>query len=253
MISRDHDRIEELLAVKVLDALDGEDVATLTSEMAEHGPDCPECRRLEAELNETAAMLALALDPQPVDASIADAILAETVALPEAEEPTADVAFQRDEVTERRARRGRGQGRGRGPRWAALVAAAAALVLVVGGAVVLVPDRSQSVTANWAQRVVQFEGKSGELAMAYSPGENGAVFWGQGLADPGAGKTLEIWKFEGKTPISSGCVTPVNGRVAAFEPVDLSSANLMAVTVESAACPAAPTSAPILTAPLSVA
>jgi Anti-sigma-K factor rskA len=249
MISRDHDRIEELLAVKVLDALDGDDVATLTSEMAEHGPDCPECRRLEAELNETAAMFAFALDPRPVDASIADAILAEAVALPEAEEPTADVRFQRDEVAERRPRRGRGQGR----RWTALVAAAAALVLVAGGAVVLAPDRSQSVTANWAQRVVQFEGKSGELAMAYSPGANGAVFWGQRLPDPGPGKTLEIWKFEGKTPISSGCVTPVDGRVAAFEPVDLSAAELMAVTVESADCPAAPTSAPILTAPLSVA
>jgi anti-sigma-K factor RskA len=243
MISRDHDRIEELLAIKALDALDGDDVATLTSEMAGHGPDCPECRRLEAELNETAAMLAFALDPQPVDATIADAILAETVALPEAEEATSDVPVHRDEVAERRARPGRG--------WAAaLVAAAAALVLVVGGAVVLVPDRSQSVTANWAQSVVQFEGKSGELAMAYSPGESGAVFWGQGLPDPGAGKTLEIWRFEGKTPISSGCLTPVNGRVAAFEPVDVSSAQLMAVTVESAGCPTAPTTQPILTAPL---
>jgi hypothetical protein len=250
MNARDHDRIEELLAVRVLDALDGCDVAALVSEMAEHGPDCEECRRLETELNETAAMLGFSLDPQPVDPSMVDRILAEPLSVPEAPEaPTTEAPIDRagrDEVAERRRRR-----RGRG--WAALVAAAVALVVVVGGLVVVAPERTQPVSTNWAQTVVQFEGTSGELAMAYSPDQAGAVFWGQDLPDPGPGKTLEIWKFEGKTPISGGCVSPVDGRVAAFEPVDLSSAQLMAVTVESTECPAAPTSEPILTARLTVA
>jgi hypothetical protein len=250
MNARDHDRIEELLAVRVLDALDGGDVAALDSEMDEHGPDCAECRRLEIELNETAAMLGFALDPQPVDPSMVDRILAETLTVPDATEaPTTEAPADRagrDEVAERRRRRG-----GRG--WTALVAAAIALVVIVGGFVVVAPERTQPVSTNWAQTVVQFQGTSGELAMAYSPDQAGAVFWGQGLPDPGAGKTLEIWKFEGKTPISGGCVSPVDGRVATFEPIDLSSAQLMAVTVETTDCPSAPTSQPILTAPLTVA
>ena len=251
MMARDHDRIEELLAVRVLDALDGDDVAVLAGEMSEHGQDCAECRRLEAEMNETAAMLAFALDPHPVDPSMPERILSDAITVPEAQVPAAegvatDRAAARDQLAERRSRR-----RGRG--WTALVAAAVAAVLVVGGTVLLRPGRTESVTTNWAQTVVRFQGQSGELAMAYAPGETGAVFWGRDLPDPGPGKTLEIWMFQGNTPISSGCVTPADGRVAAFEPVDLSSAQLMAVTVESVQCPAAPTSQPILTAPLTVA
>jgi anti-sigma-K factor RskA len=249
MIAREHDRIEELLAVRVLDALDGDDLGTLVAEMAEHGPNCVECRRMETELNETAAMLAFALDPDPVDPSMAERILSEAIAVPEAQGPApsvaADRAAGRDVLAERRSRR-----RGRGT---ALVAAAVAAVIVVGGLVFIRPGRTESVTTNWAQTVVPFQGTSGELAMAYTPHETGAVFWGQGLPDPGPGKTLEIWMFEGDTPISSGCVTPSDGRVAAYEPVDLGSAQLMAVTVESTKCPSAPTSEPILTAPLTVA
>jgi len=251
MMARDHDRIEELLAVRVLDALDGDDVAALAGEMSEHEPDCAECRRLEAELNEVAAMLAFALDPQPVDPSMPERILSEAMTVPEAQvasadDVAADRSAARDQLAERRTHR-----RGRG--WTALVAAAVAAALVVGGTVFLLPRRTESVTTNWAQTVVRFRGQNGELAMAYEPGETGAVFWGRGLPDPGPGKTLEIWMFRGDTPISSGCVTTTDGRVAAFEPVDLSSAELMAVTVESAKCPSAPTSQPILTAPLTLA
>ena len=38
-----------------------------------------------------------------------------------------------------------------------------------------------------SQRIVTFEGRrDGTLAMAYTPGEPGAVFWGSDLPDPGA-------------------------------------------------------------------
>ena len=49
MSPRDHTRIDELLAVRALDALDGPDVEELERLLADHG-DCAECRRLEAEL-----------------------------------------------------------------------------------------------------------------------------------------------------------------------------------------------------------
>jgi anti-sigma-K factor RskA len=236
MIERDHTRIEELLAVRALGALDGPDEAELERLLAEHG-DCAECRRLEAEFAETAAMLAASLDPVPVDPAIADRILAG-----EADERVAAPDALGDELA---GRRGRRAGRGRG-RW--LVAAAAVLVLVVAGVVVTRP--SQGTVTNWAQTVLQFEGDAGELSMAYDPGTPGLALWGSDLPDPGPGHTLELWRFEGETPISNGCVDPIDGNVGAFVDADVSQAQLMAVTVEADDCPSAPTTAPILTAPL---
>ena len=72
----DHGRIEELLAVRALSGLDGDDVRDLENELRAHGPDCQECRRLEREFDETAAMIAFSLDPEPVDPGLADRILA---------------------------------------------------------------------------------------------------------------------------------------------------------------------------------
>ena len=71
----DHALIDELLAIRALDGLDEDDAALLERELAAHG-DCDECRRLEVEHAEVAGMLALALDPRPVDENMADRILA---------------------------------------------------------------------------------------------------------------------------------------------------------------------------------
>jgi hypothetical protein len=57
--------------------------------------------------------------------------------------------------------------------------------------------------------------------------------------------------FEDGEPISGGCLAPTDGSVAAFVDADPSSAQLMAVTVESADCPGAPTTDPVFTAELS--
>ena len=72
----DHALIDELLAIRALDGLDEDDAAVLERELAGHG-DCEECRRLEAEHAEVAGMLALSLDPRPVEEDMADRILAE--------------------------------------------------------------------------------------------------------------------------------------------------------------------------------
>jgi Anti-sigma-K factor rskA len=135
--------------------------------------------------------------------------------------------------------------------WTALVAVAAAFVLVVGG-VVLTTDRTQPVAGtNWAQEVVHFDGAAGgTLAMAFVPGTPGAAFWGNDLPDPGEGMTYEIWMIDDGTPIPGGCVTPVDGRIAVFVNADVGTTEQMAVTVEPTDCPATPTSAPVLTAPL---
>ncbi len=248
MMQRDHDRIEELLAVRALGGLDGEDQAALEGELEAHGPDCAECRRLERELDEVAGALALALDPVPVDAAMADAILRQGRGAAEADELTA----RRD--ARRRPTR----------TMTAIAGVAAAVVAIVVTLTVVQPGALPVTRANLAQRVVHFgpvgllgapdepsnEFDDANLAMAYSPGEPGAVFWGSDLPAPGPDEAYEIWMIEGDTPTSGGCVTPTEGRLALHVDAEIGATELMAVTVESTDCPSAPTTDPVLAAPL---
>ena len=161
-MTRDHAAIEELLAVRALDALDGDDVQALDRMLAEHG-DCEECRALQAAYADTAAMLAASLDPVDVDPAMADRIVA----------------------TSGRATGGPGGDARRGGRgWMAIVAVAAVLVLVVGSLAVL-RDRGPDASVNWAQRVVAFDGTSGEFTMAYVPGRERGRVLGRGAAAAG--------------------------------------------------------------------
>jgi hypothetical protein len=228
MSDRDHSVIEELLAVRALGGLDANDDITLQRLMAEHGPDCETCRRLMDGFDETAGLLGFALDPVPVDPRIADRILAQPRPTP-----------ARDAPTQRPVRR-----------WPALVAVAAALVLVLASIAVFRPRTQTIAGASFAQQVIRFEGGTGEVAMAYSPGEPGALIVGSDLPAPGADRVYEIWAITETTPVSAGCVSPTDGRLATFTDLDVSTSDLMAITVESSSCPSAPTTQPIYTATL---
>jgi hypothetical protein len=236
-MTRDHALIDELLAIRSLDGLDGDDVALLEREFAAHG-DCDECRRLEVEHAEVAGMLALALDPRPVDEGMADRILAPEQVKEQRKErgPDRSAAAPTDEFSARRdVRVGR---------WQAAFGIAAAVALVL--AFVLATRPSVNVPGT----IVAFEGAPGELAMAYTPGERGALVWGAGLPDPGGDKLYELWMIEDGKPVRGACLAPTEGAVATYLDADLSSAELMAVTVESTDCPTAPTTDPIFTAEL---
>jgi Anti-sigma-K factor rskA len=233
---RDHSLIDELLAIQALDGLDGDDEATLDRELAAHRP-CEECDRLQVEHAEVAGRLAFALDPLPVPAGMVDRILAE----PQRGEAAQQDAVARDEVARDEVGRRRDA---RLRRWQGATGVAAAIALLL--AIVLV-TRGPAVP----DRFVPFQGASGELAMAYTPGEPGVYVWGDGLPDPGPGKVYELWKFQGGTPIRGACLTPADGSLATFVDTDLGSSESMAVTVESEACPDAPTTEPVYTAQLS--
>ena len=238
MSARDHTQIEELLAVRALGGLEPDELAELDVAMATHGPDCAECRRLQVGFEETAAMLAFSLEPTEVPDDAADRLLdvARADALPHAPAATDELAVRRTQP-------------GRGRAWRAVVGIAAAFALVVLGVALIRTPGPQDVSSNWAQTVVAFEGE-GELAMAYAPGTSGVVLWGEGLPDPGPGNVYELWMIDDDVPISGGCLTPVDGRLAAFVDADVGAAELMAMTVESEACPGAPTSEPVQVATL---
>ncbi|HZB78943.1 MAG TPA: hypothetical protein VE522_03740, partial [Actinomycetota bacterium] len=93
-MTREHALIEELMAIRALDGLDDDDATRLEREVAAHG-DCDECRRLQAEYSEVAGMLALALEPRPVDEDMVDRILAETRRPSAAAAPVDEVSARR--------------------------------------------------------------------------------------------------------------------------------------------------------------
>jgi anti-sigma-K factor RskA len=227
---RDHSTIEELLAAAALGGLDDDDVELLARERATHG-DCEECRRLEDGFAETAGRLAFTLDPETVDPASADRILAA--------EGSGDAAGP-FETTERLGRR-----------WMIAVALAAALAVIVVAASTLRPGTTAIVDASPSQQIIRFDGTGeGTLTMAYTPGHPGAVFWGSDMPDPGAGQVYEIWMIQDGDATSGGCVQPQDGSVALSVDADIGASELMAVTVEDAACPTAPTSGPVLSAEL---
>jgi hypothetical protein len=236
--ARDHTPIEELLAVQALGGLDDAEEQDLRRALVAHG-DCEDCRRLEVEFTDVVGRLGLSLDPVPVDRGMADRIVASS------DPPRIEEAAAATDLGDRRGRRGR--------RWVAAVAIAVAFAVLVGGYAVLTKDRTTQVTLASQPQVVHFTptpGTQGRLAMAFTPGQPGVLFWGEDLADPGTGKVYEVWMITNGTPVSGGCVRPTNGRIASFTDASLGDASEMAMTVESASCPGAPTTTPIMTAPL---
>lgn len=225
----DHARIEELLAARALGGLEPEDERALARERAAHGPACEECARLERAYAETAGLLALALEPVPVREGLEDEVVARALGRPAGPSP-GPRAFRRGGLV-------------RG-----LAALGAAAALVAAGWFLrglAAPGDGGGFT------VVRFEGAAGGvLAVAFRPGEPGAYLLGADLPAPPEGKRYELWLIRDGRPRPGGCFAPEGGTVQMPVEGDIGAAELLAVTVEPAACPAAPTAEPILTASL---
>jgi anti-sigma-K factor RskA len=229
---RDHQGIEELLSASVLGALEPEEQEALEQEMRSHGPRCPECMELRRDYGEVAGRLAFALEPVAVRPGLEDEIvrLARSGAA--------------SSVVQLPARHGASRV------WRGLVAVAAALVLFAGGW--LARDLSvgnNGTVALPSARVVSFQGTGGNLSVAFEPGTRGVYLLGSDLAPLPSGKVYEVWKIEGGTPVRGACIRPAaNGSFFRFLDTDISTTQVMAVTVEPATCSSAPTSEPFLTA-----
>jgi hypothetical protein len=231
---RDHERIEELLAARALGGLDPADEAVLDREMSDHGTDCEECRRIEVELEEVAGRLAFALDP----VALREGLEGEVVAVARRQRPEHAGEPARNVSPRARARWGR-----------SLVAVAASLVLFAAGwSVGTLSSGEDAVPAD--ARVVAFQGEgSGNLSVAYRPGEAGLYLLGSGLEAPPEGDVYEVWMFQDGTPVPATCFVPsADGSVFRFVDAGLGATDAMAVTVEPSSCPSAPSTTPILLA-----
>jgi hypothetical protein len=244
---RDHELIEELISVRALGGLDAEDEAVLASAMASHGEACAECLRLEREYGEVAGRLAFALDPETPRPRFEDRVVAAATREPTPEHKPAAAAP--------RAVAGRTAGR-TATTWRVppLMAVAAAVVLFVAGIGVGRFVTGDGSAVPEGARVVAFEGAAaGRLAVAYPPDGQGVYLLGSGLETLPDDQVYAVWMLEDGTPVPATCFTPTaDGSVFAFVDASLGASEAMAVTVEPSSCPSAPTTAPILTAPIAV-
>ena len=216
---REHGEIEELLALEAIGGLEPADGERLAELRAEHGPDCAECVALEAGFRDAAAGLGAALAP----ARLSDDLEERTVAAALAE-------------------------------W---LAAAAAIVLLAVGAIGGYLAAPRSSVAAFIQQpgvtLVPFEqsaGAAGTMTLAIGPDGTDAYVIGTGLPTPPEGQVYEMWTIAGDTPTSLGCVVPSDGHLAQQVEGAFSTADVAAVTVESASCPSAPTTDPVQIATL---
>ena len=87
-------------------------------------------------------------------------------------------------------------------RWQTAFGVAAAIALILAFVLVARSGDSQTVPTT----LVTFEGGSGEVAMAYTPGESGVFLWGNDLPDPGEGNVFELWLIEDGQPVRADCL-----------------------------------------------
>jgi len=225
---RSHDHIEELIAIRSIGGLDPGELAELEAEMREHGPDCSECRRLETEYEEVAGRLAFALEPVAVGEGF--------------REQTFELAFEARAMPVRDARTSRRFLR-------PLIGIAAAFALFAGGWLIGGAAGDPEVPANATVVALQGEPGSGIFTAAYQPGERGLYLLGSNLPALPEDQVYELWLFTGDTPASAVCGTPSeDGSLVEFVDTSLEGVGLMAITVESSACPDAPTTDPIFVA-----
>jgi hypothetical protein len=132
------------------------------------------------------------------------------------------------------------------------VAAAAAVVLFFAGWAARDLITGGGPSFDFANaRVVTFQGETGNLAVAYRPGQTGAFVFGSNLQAPPSDRVYEVWMFQDGTPVRGACFRPEpGGTLLTYLDANLETSQQMAVTVESPSCPSAPTTQPILTADL---
>ncbi|HEY7282159.1 MAG TPA: anti-sigma factor [Actinomycetota bacterium] len=266
MSTTEHERIEELLAVRALGGLEPNELVEFGRLRTEHGLDCEVCGPAELEFDEIAGRLGFALGPVAVPDGMEDALVARALDERPAERaPEAsadDLALRRAGPAERAPRRP-----GRLAR--ALTAAAAALVLLVGaflGGYAAGGGGSNGGTqqalagylAHPDTQVVRFTATNGgHLAVAYRAGRDRSYVFGADLKPVPAGKQYELWLFPpggGKPSRGPTFDAPAPGTAVVVPvPADPSQSVLMAVTVEKAGGVVQPTTEPVFTAPIQTA
>lgn len=254
-----------------LNALDEMEAA----QFGRHLEDCPTCRVESSGFAETAARLGAA-SAEPPPAALREAVLA-AVAVTRQLPPLTDRADRADPIADGIDRAdgaapgapdGRGAqiidlaGRRRGPsRW--LLSAAVAVAIALLGVTLFVLNRPaaddsaldlrQCVdTAADREQLPAAPGSAGQTTVTVSATCGGAVVSIQGVPQPQAGLTYQLWVISGDRARSVDTMTPDADGSMPETVADVHVGDTaLGVTVEPAGGSPAPTSAPVITVPLS--
>lgn len=239
-----HDEIEELVAADALSGLSELEGQRLRREMAEHGPDCPECARLLADYAGVAGELPLVAEPMALSPGAGSRLL-ERIHTDERTDGhrVGTLASRRDadRPPSDGVRVERGAARTR--RWLATAAVAAAVAVVAGAIGYVLAPRGGS-----AVRVATFATAPGRsLAVAYTPGSAEARIVGANVPPPPAGRVYELWyRPPGSTVMRpAGTFAPRSAGVVDAAVHVGASFDALAVSVEPRGGSPHPTTAPI--------
>jgi anti-sigma-K factor RskA len=229
---RDRAELEELLAVEALGGLEPDGRARLTQLLDDNSDAQAEIDQLREGFAETAAMLGTGLPPTELSADL--------------EQRTVSAAIGVATPVES-ARRWR----------PAIVAVAAAVVLIAVGALAgyfAAPRSDVEAFINQpGATFIPFEsspGGTGTMTLVVAADKQSAYVIGADVTAPPSGDVYELWTIHGKTPTSLGCLVPDDGLVSQKVAGDFAAADVAAMTVESSACPPAPTTDPVQVATL---
>lgn len=272
---RSHDRLEELIAADALDGLERDEALELERELAAHGPDCEECRRLLVDYAEVAGRMATALEPVPLSAAEEDRLMQALAAesgtgsgpvgpagasgAPPGDRPRRPVLTlhrggrvgpRGSQPAARRA----GSPSGPSRRLVAAVAVAAAVAVLAGAVGYALAPRGSPVQARFVAfvsqpgvRIAPFPNRGGQhLAVAFRPGGGDAWVLGTNLATPPDGRVYELWYQPAPNAAMrpAGTFVPGDGRVLAEARVSRSF-DALAVSVEPEGGSRQPTTAPV--------
>jgi anti-sigma-K factor RskA len=254
------DRDAHLLSgAYALDSVTGEEAAEVEAAMA----DSEELRGEVAELTDTAVLLGLSVKPEDPPPALRARLLdlieqvpqlpagqgGKEVAEPSRVAPAAEAVPAGDHVATRRTRR----------RPALLLAlAAVAVLLFAGGLLVeraIQPPPTQAENA-FARLTSAADVRSTQATVA--SGGTVTVYWSASLDESGvvlngvqkpAGKSLQMWRVTGSTPVSAGLYAPPPGQHYAVMKGALRPDERLAVTVEPPGGSTKPTTKPIVVLP----
>lgn len=213
--------LHHLAAPYALDALDEDE----TRAFEDFYPDCPTCTADVAEFRETTARLAASVATEP-PAAVRERVFAE---IANVRQIAPSVPAGVVDLAERKRRNL--------PRKRILAFAAAAVVAVAGFLAGLQiasveRDNPDELLLAGDARTTALVGDAGVATVVWSASQDRGVLVADGLAEPGEGKSYELWLIDSQGPNPTGLFKPDGGSVRVAVDLDGRSPAAWGITIE---------------------
>ena len=240
-----HEELRELISAYVLGAVPPEE----EERVREHLSACDECRAEADGYAEVAAVLPLAVEPEPLPEGFTERLMAR-LAMPEAPAPSASEtlvqrAAERPAASAGGPKPARRSWLGHGLAYAALTIAIAVLAANLWSL-----RREAQQDHRLLEAIVRYEGMwlrgKDDAAGRMVATKDGGLFVASGLPEAPPGRTYQLWLIDASGPESGGTFEPSDGVAVVTTEKSLEHVQVVAVTLEHAGGSAKPTTNPII-------